>query len=369
MLESIIDTICSCCYPIWDHSNSYITVNGRKYRLNGLLSENTLSFTYMVSIQNASSSVLIDQDFDTNRLVLKQIICPFGNIENISDALTEIKNYKTYNSKYIIKYIDSEVLQSYDGSKTVVILLPYYPRGPLKDLLSLNILNGVSSMSEKEIVRLMIGICKGLLILHDPTTNEEFQDEEDETSSVFMEIDRDAASYLIDTPLEMGLLSSPRSSFGSLIHLDIEPSSILLSNEGTPIISQLVSIFSNDMEFKSDVDVARFKEWVSCHCNIYYTAPEVINIKKNSMIDCSVDIWSLGCVLYTLMFGISPFDREEQINGLSLQHNISNGLYSIPQDAPYSQALVDIIKSCLKIDAILRPTTNELLTQLQTISI
>lgn len=368
MLQSIIDIICSCCYPIWDHSNSYITVNGREYRLGRLLNENILYFTYMVTVQDASNSVLTGQNFDTTRLVLKQIICPFGNIESVSDALTEIGNYKSYNSKYIIKYVDSEVLQSNDGSKTVMILLPYYPRGSLKDLININILNGASGMSEKEIIRLMIGICKGLLLLHDPTTREEFQDGDDETRSVLMEVDRDATSYLVDTPLEMGLLSSSNNRCGSFIHLNIEPSSILLSNEDTPIISQLVSIYSDDLVLRSDVDVSRFKEWVSSHCNTYYTAPEVINIKKNSMIDCSVDIWSLGCILYTLMFGISPFDREEQINGMSLQHNISNGLYSIPQDTSYSQKLVNVIKSCLKVDSILRPTTNELLTQLQNIS-
>ena len=338
--------------------------------LGRLLSESTLSFTYVVSVQNASNILLTDQDFDTDRFVLKQIICPFGNIQGVSDALTEIENYKSYGSKYIIKYVDSEVQQSNNGSKTVMILLPYYPRGSLQDLINISILNGTNGIPEKEIIRLMVGICKGLLLLHDPATREEFQNgADDETSSILMEISQASSSYLLDTPLEMGLLSFSNSRCGSFIHLNIEPSSILLSNEGTPIISKLVSIYRDKLEVKSDVEVSRFKAWVSNHCNAYYTAPEVINVKNNSIIDFSADVWSLGCVLYTLMFGISPFYREEQINGMSLQHNISNGLYSIPQDTSYSQDLVDVIKSCLKVDSILRSTTNEILIQLQNISI
>lgn len=368
MLQSVFNTVCCCCYPIWDYSNSYITINGRRYKLHRLLNENALSFTYMVNVPNVSNCLLTDPDSDSNNLVLKQIICPFGNIECVSDALTEIENYKSYDSKYIIKCVDSEIIQSDDGSKTVMILLPYYPRGSLRDLINYNILDGTNYMSEKEVIRLMIGVCKGLLLLHDPTTREESRNGDNGTNPISLEINRNASSSLIGTPLEMNLLSSPKSGYGSFIHLNIEPSSILLSNEGTPVISELVSTYHGELEIKSDIDVSTFKKWIASHCNTYYTAPEVINIKKNSSIDCSADIWSLGCVLYTLLFGISPFDREEQINGMPLHHNISKGLYSIPQNTSYSQGLIDVIKSCLKVDSVMRATINEVLTQLQNIS-
>lgn len=367
LLKNILDSVCCGYNPFWDYTSSYITINARKYKLKRLLNENELSFVHLVEYRYPANQSRLHEDPNLDKLVLKQVLCPFGNINSVSNVLKEIENYKTFNSQYIIKCLDSQVVQRDDGSKMVLMLFPYYPRGSFQDLINYNLLDGSNQLVETEIIRLMIGICKGLLCLHDPTTREDMGNLSNGLDSVSIKMSEDAASLLDNTPLEMNLITSKNHKWDPFIHLNIKPSTILLTEENEPIISNMGSCIRGERQIKTDLDSTNLKQWASTHCNEFYMAPELTNIKKSTTIDCSVDIWSLGCLLYTLMFGISPFDREEQINGLPLRHNICKGIFSIPDNNKYSIKLVEIIKSCLQVDSIMRPTASELLTQLQSI--
>lgn len=367
ILKNLLSSICCCCdWSFIGGNTSVITINARKYLIKRLLGENTLSFTYMVEYQGLNwDTRLYDEQWDKT-FTLKKVICPFGDIDSVANALGEIKKYKCFDSKYIMKCIDSQVVQEENGSKTIFILTPFYPMGSIQDLINRNLLDGITRMAERDIIKLMMGVCKGLLCLHDPTTREDMGQSTMDLDSVSMTVSNDAASLLDDTPLEMDLLASSNNKLDSYIHLNIRPSTILLSDDvETPIISDLGASLRGEQILKNDLDVTDLKEWVSNHCNIHYMAPELVNLTKGSVIDCSVDIWSIGCVLFTLMFGLSPFDREEQINGLPLQHNIIKGIYSIPEGTVYSEKLLAILKSCLQVESVMRPTASELLTQLQ----
>ncbi|KAK8864885.1 hypothetical protein M9Y10_010412 [Tritrichomonas musculus] len=83
-----------------------------------------------------------------------------------------------------------------------------------------------------------------------------------------------------------------------------------------------------------------------------YVAPEII---RNRPYDASVDIWSLGVILYAITHGQLPFDEASTAKLLSKVVN------SEPQyDAHLSPELIDIIKQMLKKDPRERPTLEAL---------
>ena len=75
--------------------------------------------------------------------LLKKIRCPFGQ-ESVSLALKEVEAYTLFSPHpNIIHSIDYSVEtdKSDPSAKTVYILLPYYRRGNLQDMINANLVN------------------------------------------------------------------------------------------------------------------------------------------------------------------------------------------------------------------------------------
>lgn len=366
-LRDLAKSCCSLCCCCFNYSDSYVSLNGRRYNIKRLLGESTLSFVYLVQQSGGSSSTgPINLGSTREFYAFKRIRCPFGNIESISNAMREVDNYKRFQSPYIISLIDSQVAQEKDGSKTVCILLPFFPLGSLQDSIDRNLLKG-TFISESECLRIMMGIARGLRCLHDPTAREQTDsDAETGQDTVSMSYSDEAALLLDDTPLELDILSSQNTTVTkSYIHRDIKPANILFSSEGLPIISDLGSCCKTDLSVMTRHQLSELQEWVADHCTLPYTAPELLNVTLNSSINCKADIWSLGCTCYTMLFGISPFERELQVSGASLRYAIGNAKFSFPEQTRYSEGLIQMIKSCIQVDPSVRPDINELLNTLQ----
>jgi serine/threonine protein kinase len=79
-----------------------------------------------------------------------------------------------------------------------------------------------------------------------------------------------------------------------------------------------------------------------------YIPPEVF---KQKAVTTSVDIWSYGCVLFSLMTGLPPFTSysREQTEAL-----VSNASYAIPSDVDPDAA--DLIRKLLVKDQAQRPS-------------
>ncbi|SCU80994.1 LAME_0B05270g1_1 [Lachancea meyersii CBS 8951] len=335
---SILARLC-CCAAF---QPSIVVVNGQKYKLQRLLGEGGSSFVYLVETPG------------NELLALKKTRCPFGSIGSISPAMKEVNNYKRFQSPYIVQLVDFQVCQEKDGSKTVYILLPYFSKGSLQDEINRHLLN-CTEMPELDIVRLSVGMARGLLCIHEANVN----DDADVTYSIVSAPYYEDASLLND--LELDTFGESQQSYA---HRDLKPANVMVSPEGMPIISDLGSCTRALVEISSRQALLQLQEWRSEHCTSAFTAPEIVDVQLKSVITEKCDIWSLGCTIYAMCFGISPFEREEQISGASITYAITTGKYTTPPGTNRSPKLIDIIHKCLKVDPTERPSSGELLTLL-----
>lgn len=88
-----------------------------------------------------------------------------------------------------------------------------------------------------------------------------------------------------------------------------------------------------------------------------YTAPEIVKDERYSQ---SVDMWALGCVLYTLLCGFPPF-YDESINVLT--EKVARGYYTFlsPWWDDISHSAKDLIQHLLCVDPAQRYTIDEFL--------
>lgn len=124
--------------------------------------------------QGGFSYVYLVQDTSTSELfALKKIRCPFG-AESVAQAMREVEAYKLFaHSPGVIHSVDYSIATERGGggggddgqSKTVYILLPYYRRGNLQDMINANLVNH-TRFPEKRLMLLFLGVCRALKDMH-----------------------------------------------------------------------------------------------------------------------------------------------------------------------------------------------------------
>lgn len=169
MASTILDLVysmgsCLSCFP----STPTLKVNGRSFKILRLLGEGGFSYVYLVQ-DNATAELF----------ALKKIRCPFG-AESVAQAMREVEAYRLFaRSEGIIHSIDYSVATERGGgggggnigdsgggpAKTVYIVLPYYRRGNLQDLINANLVNH-TQFPEKQLMQLFLGICRALREMH-----------------------------------------------------------------------------------------------------------------------------------------------------------------------------------------------------------
>ncbi|KAL0487448.1 calcium/calmodulin-dependent protein kinase [Acrasis kona] len=136
-----------------------------------------------------------------------------------------------------------------------------------------------------------------------------------------------------------------------IVHRDLKPENLLYASE------------SNDSDIKiTDFGLAKMADGdflLKTACGTpNYVAPEVL---LNEGYDASVDMWSIGVILYILLCGFPPFYSE---NTPELFDQIINGSYDFP--SPYwdkvSLSARDLITKLLQIDPKKRFTPDQCLS-------
>jgi len=247
------------------------------------------------------------RDVNTHEeLALKKILC--RDKEGLAMAKREVNLLERLPPHpNLVRYYGHTV--SNEGSaKEVVLLFELCTGGHLLDLLERN--QGV--LSEDRILAVFLDVCTGVASLH-----------------------------AMKPPVQ---------------HRDIKVENVLLAPGGTFKLCDFGS-WSDECGDPSELDakaIAALKESIDRHTTMMYRPPEMVDLYQQFCISEKVDIWMLGCILYTLMFYRHPFQDESSLA-------ISNARYDVPSTPQYSEKLQDLVHWLLAQDPSNRPTSKQLL--------
>ncbi|KAI9802236.1 MAG: hypothetical protein M1825_002957 [Sarcosagium campestre] len=380
-------TNCMFCFP----GSPQLKIKNRSFKISRLLGEGGFSYVY-----------LVQDTADGSLYALKKIRCPFGQ-ESVSQAMKEVEAYTLFApNPNIIRSIDHSVAadKSDPGAKTVYILLPYYRRGNLQDMINANLVNH-TKVPERRLMVLFLGVCKALKSMHQyrvkagpggaQSQGQQAQRVRDEAARA----DQEAAEAVNkrnrrrangqtesrdhgDTeqePLMEGEVTRSQEGVadGELrpySHRDIKPGNIMIADDGTtPILMDLGSLAPSPIAITSRSLALAVQDTAAEHCTMPYRAPELFDVKTGSIIDTKVDIWSLGCTLYACLVGKSPFEARSEETGGSLSLCVLGGDWRFPDegrnaapDGGWSPAVRDVVRKCLKVEPAERPDIDELIS-------
>ena len=123
----------------------------------------------------------------------------------------------------------------------------------------------------------------------------------------------------------------------NIIHRDIKPENILIGENDTLKLC--------DFGWAKELTVNNRSTFCG---TVEYMAPEIVGSEKY---DCSVDVWSLGILLYELLMGHSPFRAKKEKNTM-----IKIKLHDLVFDAGknLSEECIDLIKGILDVNPLNR---------------
>lgn len=366
-------------------------------------------FSYVYLVQDTSNEALY---------ALKKIRCPFGQ-ESVAQAMKEVEAYALFSPHpNIIHAIDHSISsdRSDPSAKTVYILLPYYRRGNLQDIINANLVNH-TKFPEKRLMVLFLGVCRALKAMHEyrvsggkstrkskrlrseaAEADEEAEDAARRGRKGVREADPDSEQQ---EPLMEGEVTQSQEGIApgdirAYAHRDIKPGkqhysvfleavpnnaigNIMIDDDGAqPILMDLGSIQPSPTPVTSRSLALAIQDQAAEHSTMPYRAPELFDVKTGSTIDTKVDIWSLGCTLYACLVGKSPFEMRSDETGGSLSICVLSGDWRFPDegaggqkkgknqagqedDAGINDGIREIVRACLMVEPAERPDVEQLM--------
>ncbi|EKD17229.1 serine/threonine kinase 16 [Drepanopeziza brunnea f. sp. 'multigermtubi' MB_m1] len=388
---------CMSCFP----GSPQLKINNRSFKILRLLGEGGFSYVYLV--QDTSNEALY---------ALKKIRCPFGQ-ESVAQAMKEVEAYALFTPHpNIICSVDYCVSsdRSDPGAKTVYILLPYYRRGNLQDIINANLVNH-TKFPERRLMVLFLGVCKALKAMHNYKEGggpggvksqrkakkirgeaaQADQEEEDESEQrrgrqKGREVDPDSEQQepLMDGEVTQSQVGVAPGDIKAYAHRDIKPGKQRDREDDEPILMDLGSLAPSPTPITSRSLALAVQDQAAEHSTMPYRAPELFDVKTGSTVDTKVDIWSLGCTLYACLVGKSPFEMRSDETGGSLSLCVLGGDWRFPdegaggkkkavnqpgqsEDSEISESIREVVRKCLRVEPAERPDVNELIDIVETV--
>ena len=129
-----------------------------------------------------------------------------------------------------------------------------------------------------------------------------------------------------------------------IIHYDLKPENILFDND----MNIKITDFGLAKIIEENLDTVQLtSQGVGTY---WYLPPECFEENKNIEINSKVDIWSLGVILFEIIFNKKPFGHECTSQKKLLKEKIIQNAFSVefPEEPEISEECKGFIKNCLK---------------------
>lgn len=297
---------------------------GRRVRIKKQLAEGGFGYVYLA------------QDAHTGEVyALKKMLCQTQ--DQLKAAKREIVYHRELRHPNLLPLVDSRVQQQHPvpSSSTGIyafLLFPYMPGGSLRDEIDKRILRPLATtgvmgaLPEVALLRLFRGVLLGVQALHEHKP--------------------------------------------ALAHRDIKPENVLLKSDGvTPVLIDFGSMVVADRRVGNRSEALLIQEDAAQNSTMTYRAPELFDVSSDACLDAKVDVWSLGCLLFALMFGYSPFEVEFGEGGRPrvVECTFLRVIGKVPWPPRHgiSGGLVEMVGWILQQDPKKRPAVNEVLRRVE----
>ena len=326
--------------------------NGQAVVINYKLAEGGFSYIYCASdIPNLNAT----RFHRPRQYALKRIQC-LDN-EMVIKCEQEALVHSKINSQYCLPLY---TMQFMNDKKVCYMLFPLIQGGSLRDevsrrrLLENHMYENIKPFKERQVLKLFRGIVSGVKAVHD------------------------AGFAHCDVKLENILLDTTKSQRDEEMGHGIGSSTI-----GTPVLMDFGSARELSIKLVDRRTVLNLVEEATQNSTISYRAPELFeggcrHGPLEADVDGKVDVWSLGCVLYAMMFGSSPFEIEYRKDDGSIrivdctQLRIINGNIPFPpKNSPrgnlfsYNFEMHELIEWMLTVDRTTRPNIDQVFSRIE----
>ncbi|EAR98084.1 protein kinase (macronuclear) [Tetrahymena thermophila SB210] len=237
---------------------------------------------------------------------LKRMICQ--GEDRVQIARRELKNFESLpNHPNIIRFYGGSITPTRDGC-IALFLMELCDGGSLFDLMSQTMPNKIP---ERKLIHIIYEAAKGIRALH--------------------------------------------QAYPPITHRDIKIENILQSG-GVYKLCDFGSCSTQTIDFRNvpKSEYENYEDLFNKSTTLMYRPPEMCDPSKKMLVDTQVDVWMLGCVLYTIAFYIHPFVDSSKLA-------IVDANYRFPADSKYSQKFHDFIRHMITPDPSFRPTIHDVI--------
>ncbi|XP_023385513.1 serine/threonine-protein kinase 16 isoform X1 [Pteropus medius] len=285
---------------------------------------------------------LVEGLHDGHFYALKRILC--HEQQDREEAQREADMHRLFHHPNILHLV-AYCLRERGTKHEAWLLLPFFKRGTLWNEIE-RLKDKGNFLTEEQILQLLLGICRGLEAIH---------------AQGYAHRSVGGPCVLLGAERKSPTKRNERSLLSS--QGDLKPTNILLGDGGQPVLMDLGSMNQACIHVENSRQALALQDWAAQRCTISYRAPELFSVQSHCVIDERTDVWSLGCVLYAMMFGEGPYDMVFQ-KGDSVALAVQNQL-SIPQSPRHSSAMRQLLASMMTVDPQQRPHIPLILSQLE----